>query len=211
MKRITALLIALLLLVSLASCNSAEQGGNSEAEPKDAPTASQTEAATNAAEPAQAEAVDISGWNWIDGELDCYNYDDCYMSYQYPEQFKTSSEDSSGYQSRSYYYNPSNAEADANGSPYGLYISFGQGSFGGMTKSSLEETAPNGLSERELGGRQVLFAELSSDPNTGAHAFAYYLAYDEDEWSRIWIILCDPEEDGAFRKTFENSISFAKD
>lgn len=210
MKKITALLIALLLIVSLASCGNSEQGGKSEAGQKDTEAKVQTEAQTDAPEPTQAGAADISSWTWTKGELDCYGYNDYYISYQVPEEFKTSSEDSSGLQSRGYYYNPADADADANSSPYGVYITFGQGSFGGATKSSLEETAPGGLTERELGGQKVLFGELSSDPNTGSHAFAYYLSYDEDEWSRIWIILCDPEADGEFRKTFEDSISFTK-
>ncbi len=32
----------------------------------------------------------------------------------------------------------------------------------------------------------------------------------DDEYARIWFLVCDPEEDGQFRKTFEQSISFAK-
>ena len=35
-------------------------------------------------------------------------------------------------------------------------------------------------------------------------------SYSDDEYARIWFLVCDPELDGQFRKTFEQSISFAK-
>ena len=35
-------------------------------------------------------------------------------------------------------------------------------------------------------------------------------SYSDDEYARIWFLVCDPEEVGQFRKTFEQSISFAK-
>lgn len=207
MKRMIALLLAVLFVLSLAACSGSGKSAGSTA----ADDGSQNETAqeTEAVDAAPA-AVDISGWTWVKGELDCYEYDDYYMSFEYPEQFKTSSEDSSGLQSRSYYYNPSDSEANANNSPYGIYITFGQGSFGGATKSSLEESIQGGLTERELGGRTVFFGEFPVDENTGAHSFAYYYTLDDDEWSRIWIILCDPEADGEFRKAFEQSMNFSK-
>ena len=34
--------------------------------------------------------------------------------------------------------------------------------------------------------------------------------YEDDGWSRIWILVSDSEADGAFRKTFEESMSFDK-
>lgn len=68
-----------------------------------------------------------------------------------------------------------------------------------------------GFTERVLGGRTVLFGELAKDENTGSYAFAYYVPYDDEEWARIWIILCEPEEDCAFRATFEQSMNFAKE
>ena len=132
------------------------------------------------------------------------------MSYSYPDTFKTATDAYSGLQYFGYYYNPSDSEAKPNNSPYGLYIYFGQGSDGGMTKSSLEADVKGDLQERELGGRKVLFGELSPDPNTGSHTFAYYLSYEDDDWSRIWILVSDPEADGAFRKTFEESMNFDK-
>ncbi len=204
MKKILAILAAALIAVSVTAC-----GGNSKSEPVSAETTTAEQPAAETTAPAPAIA-DVSSWTWVDGELDCYGYDDCYMSYKYPQEFKTSSEDSSGLQSRNYYYNPADSEANANSSPYGVYINFGQGSFGGATKSSLEGDVVGGLTEREIGGRKVLFGEYPTDVNTGAHVFGYYLAYDEEEYSRIWIILCDPEADGEFRSTFEQSISFTK-
>lgn len=209
MKKILALLLATLFVVSLASCGKSggKTNGDETAAGTDAP---QTEAET-AAEPI---AVDISGWNWVKGELSCYDYDykgqPYYLSYSYPENFNTSDEAYSGFQNFNYFFNPSDAEAKPNNSPYGLYIYFGQGSDGGATSSSLGADVEGGLVERELGGKTVLFGELAPDPNTGSHTFAYYLSYEEDEWSRIWILVCDPEADGQFRKTFEESMSFEK-
>ncbi len=205
MKKVLALCAAALMIVSLAAC------GNSGKDSSGSASASATEQTTVAETTAPAPVTeDVASWTWTDGELDCYGYDDCYMSYKVPEKFKTSTEDISGLQSRNYYYNPSDDEANANNSPYGVYINFGQGSFGGATKSSMEGDIEGGLTERELGGRKVLFGEYPVDPNTGSHAFAYYVPYDEEEYSRIWIILCDPEEDGLFRSTFEQSMNFTK-
>ncbi len=210
MKKILALLLSSVLVISLAACSNSNKGNeansNDESEEK---TTSETTAASGA--PASA---DISAWNWVKGELDCYGYDyhgnKYYLSYNYPDNFKTSAESSSGLQHFGYYYNPSDDSATPNSSPYGLYIYFGQGSDGGATKYSLENDVEGGLIERELGGRTVLFGELAPDPNTGSHTFAYYLSYEDDGWSRIWVLVCDPEADGEFRKTFEESMSFNK-
>ena len=221
MKKALALCVAALMAVSFAACADKGKGGSSAssaAESSALTTSEQTtseqttsEQTTSAETTAAAPvAADMSSWTWTENVLDCYGYNDCYMSYKVPEQFKSSSENESGLQSRSYYYNPSDSEANANSSPYGVYINFGQGSFGGATKSSTEERVTGGLTEREIGGRKVLFGEYPVDENTGSHVFAYYVPYDEDDYSRIWMILCDPEPDGEFRSTFEQSISFTK-
>ena len=209
MKKLLAFLLSILPVIFLAACSNSGQSSetvkyndNSEEE-----TVVETTAETNV--PAIA---DVSNWNWVKGELDCYGYDyqgsAYYLSYEYPDNFKTATEAYSGLQYFGYYYNPSDSEAKPNNSPYGLYIYFGQGSNGGATKSSLEEDIEGGLQERELGGRKVLFGELSPDPNTGSHTFAYYLSYEDDGWSRIWLLVSDPEAEGTFRKTFEESMSF---
>ncbi len=131
------------------------------------------------------------------------------MSFEYPESFKTGKEDSSGLQYRGYYFNPGDSGATANSAPYGIYIYFNQGSFGAK-RSTLEADVKGGFTERDLGGRKVLFGESKKDENTGSYTFSYYTAYSDDEYARIWLVVCDPEEDGQFRKTFEQSISFAK-
>ena len=208
MKRMIALLLSLMLVVSLAACSPAPKTTRNDAD--DNGSSGETVQETAADNTEAPVVADISSWTWVKGELDCYGYDEYYLSYEYPEQFKTSSEDSSGFQSRNYSFNPSDSEATANDSPYGIYITFGQGSFGGATKSSLEEDIQGGLTERELGGRTVFFGEFPVDENTGSHTFAYYYTMDDDEWSRIWIILCDPEADGAFRQAFEQSMNFSK-
>lgn len=206
MKKIFAILISALLVLSLAAC-----GNNADKNDADSDNTAQ---ATQTQTDGEKTKADISAWNWVKGELDCYNYSHMgtpyYLSYNYPDNFKTSSEAYSGLQNFNYYYNPSDESATPNNSPYGLYVYFGQGSNGGATKSSLEEDIGGGLVERELGGRKVLFGELPADPNTGSHTFAYYLSYEDDGWSRIWILLCDPEADGEFRRTFEESMSFDK-
>lgn len=211
MKKILAFLLSALLVISLAACSNSGKSNEtviSNNESKEE-TTSETTAVTEA--PA---SVDVSGWNWVKGELDCYGYayldNAYYLSYNYPDNFKTATEARSGLQYFGYYFNPSDDSATANTSPYGLYIYFGQGSDGGATKNSLEEDVEGGLIERELGGRTVLFGELSPDPNTGSHIFAYYLSYDDEGWSRIWILVSDPEADGEFRKAFEESMSFDK-
>lgn len=210
MKKVFALLLSALMILTLAACSntnkSNETAGGNESE-------NETVTESTAASEAPA-SVDISSWNWVDGELDCYGYtyqgEAYYLSYKYPEIFKTETEAYSGLQHFGYYYNPSDDTATANGSPYGIYIYFGQGSDGGATKDSLAQDVQGGLVERDLGGRTVLFGELSQDPNTGSHTFAYYLSYEDDGWSRIWMIVSDPEADGVFRKTFEESMSFDK-
>ena len=206
MKKTLAILLSMLLLVSLAACAGSGKGNTTaESEPTEE-TVVETTAVT------EAPAVDVGSFNWVKGELDCYDYKykdkPYYLSYSYPDTFKTATDAYSGLQYFGYFYNPADSEAKPNNSPYGLYIYFGQGSDGGMTKSSLEEDVKDGLQERELGGRKVLFGELSPDPNTGSHTFAYYLSYEDDDWSRIWILVSDPEADGAFRKAFEDSMSF---
>lgn len=210
MKKLFALLVSTAMLLSLAACANSGQGNGAESNDSETTQAVETtQAATD------APTLDAASLNWVKGELNCFDYSyknqPYYLSYEYPDSFQTSSTSESGLQSFSFYFNPADSEATANTSPYGLYINFGQGSFGGATKESLEEDMDGGLTERELGGRTVLFGELSTDPNTGSHVFAYYLSYDEDEWSRIWILLCDPEEDGSFRQAFEQSMSFDKE
>lgn len=207
MKKIIAVLLSVLLIISLTACAGSGQGNTTTKNDSTEETVTETTAETEA-----PTAIDVSSLNWVKGELDCYGYSShgeaYYLSYQYPENFKTATDAYSGLQYFGYYYHPSDSEAKPNDSPYGLYIYFGQGTDGGMTKTSLEEDIEGGLKERELGGRKVLFGELSPDPNTGSHTFAYYLSYEEDDWSRIWIILSDPEADGAFRRTFEESMNF---
>ena len=223
MKKILAIFAAALIAASFTACAGNSESVSAAPSAAEKSAAKQTTAEPTAAEQTTAEETtaevttepapakaDVSSWTWTKGELDCYGYNDCYMSYQVPKEFKTSSEDSSGLQSRNYYYNPDDSESNANNSPYGVYINFGQGSFGGATRTSLEGSISGELTEREIGGRKVLFGKHSVDENTGAHVFVYYVPYDEDDYSRIWIILCDPEEDGEFRSTFEQSISFTK-
>lgn len=212
MKKVFALLIAAALIFSLAACGNSGTDNRNESNGTTAEAAQEAETVQETA--AGPAAVDISGWNWAKGELDCFGYkhldDAYYLSYEYPDNFRTASESYSGLQYFGYYFNPADSEANANNSPYGLYIYFGQGSNGGATKASLEEDIEGGLTQRELGGRTVLFGEFAPDPNTGSHTFAYYLSYEDDDWSRIWILVCDPEADGAFRRTFEESMSFEK-
>ncbi|MBQ6336988.1 MAG: hypothetical protein IJI50_07145 [Ruminococcus sp.] len=208
MKKILAILLSALLVISLAACAGSGQGNTpAKSDPTEAAVA-ETIAET------EAPALEISSLNWVKGELDCYGYkymdQPYYLSYSYPDSFKTATDAYSGLQYFGYFYNPADSDAKPNNSPYGLYIYFGQGSDGGMTKSSFEESVEGELQERELGGRKVLFGELSPDPNTGSHTFGYFLTYEDDGWSRIWILVSDPEADGEFRKTFEESMSFDK-
>ena len=210
MKKVFALLLAAVSVLSLAACGNSgsESKGDSSA---DTTAAKTTEAAAETtAQPASSSAaVDISSWKWTKGELDCYNYGDCYMSFEYPESFKTCREDSSGLQYRGYYFNPGDPGATANSAPYGIYMYFNQGAFGAK-RSTLEADVQGGFTECDLGGRKVLFGESKKDENTGSYTFSYYTSYYDDEYARIWFLVCDPEEDGQFRKTFEQSISFAK-
>lgn len=207
-SRILALLFVAALLFSLCACGSAKKD---DAATADATTGSAEETTAEAA--AEAVTADVSSWTWAKAELDCYGYDtdgvDCYLSFDYPDNFTAASSDESGEQYRGFYFNPANPDATANESPYGIYAYFMQGGYGG-NKSSFEEGLQNGFQERELGGRTVLFGELPDDPVTGSHSFVYYASYSEDDWARIWVILTDPEADGAFRQTFEQSMSFSK-
>ena len=202
MKKLFVLLFAVIIAVSFASCSGSGQSNNE-------PSESISETETEQESVTQAAKVDFSSLNWVEGELDCYGYNDCYMSYKYPDVFKLGKEDSSGLQYRGYNYNPENPEASANESPYGVYIYFNQGAYGAK-RNTLEPDIEGGFTERELGGRKVLFGEGKRDEVTGAYTFSYYVQYDEEEYSRIWFILCDAEEDGEFRRIFEQSISFEK-
>ena len=205
--RIFAFLCIAALLLSLCACGPDKQ--NKETTADNGAFAEETTAA-DTAEPVTA---DVSAWNWAQAELDCYGYSaggvDCYASFQYPDVFKTAESNDSGEQYRGFNYNPADPEANPNSSPYGIYAYFMQGGYGGY-RSSFEEDVQGGLQERELGGRTVLFGELQQDENTGSHTFVYYTAYDEDDWARIWILVCDPEPDGAFRQAFEQSLNFSK-
>lgn len=200
MKKTITLLLVSVMILSLFAC----AGKSSEKTEPTETTAEETTAAQTT-----APTADLSSWNWLEGELDCFDYNDCFMSFKYPDIFNTGKDSSSGEQYLGYYYNPSDKSAAANNSQYGVYIYFLQGGYG-PRKNTFSETAIGEVTEREIGGKVVSFCELPKDENTGSHAFAYYLQYDEDDYSRIWFILTDPEEDGAFRKTFEESISFIK-
>ena len=213
LKKLFVLFLAAIMLASLVACGKTEPGNKDTA--ADPPASDTAPAADDTSSgPTGAAAVDISAWNWAKGELDCYGYDEkgvaCYMSYAFPDNFKTAEENSSGMQYRGYYLNPADPEANANTSPYGIYIYFNQGAFGAK-RETMEADIEGGFTERELGGRTVLFGEIGFDENTGAYTFSYYTSYSDDEYARIWFMVCDPEEDGAFRKAFEESISFVKE
>ena len=211
MKKILCIILTGLMAFALASCSGSKQENGAT---KNEPTTAEETVIETTAETDAPTVFDTTSLNWVKGELDCYDYSykgqPYYLSFSYPDTFKTANEAYSGLQYFGYYFNPSDSDSKPNNSPYGLYIYFGQGTNGGMTKSELEKEVESGLQERELGGRKVLFGELSSDPNTGSHTFAYYLSYEDDDWSRIWILVSDPEADGVFRKTFEESMSFDK-
>ena len=211
MKKGIALLLALFLLLSFAACGKSEPGTQNATEAG----AAASEAASDASPVKQAAAViDADSLNWVESALDCYGYKtdgtDCYLSFAHPDTFTAEENDDSGEQYRGYHFNPENPDATANESPYGIYAYFMQGGYGAH-KEDFETDAQGGLQERELGGRTVLFGELPADQNTGAHAFVYYTSYSEDEYARIWVILTDPEADGAFRRNFEESVSFVKE
>lgn len=222
MKRIFTLALAAIMVMSIASCSDSDskdsdnkkaKKSSSEAtvttEESSVEESSDTAEISSEEESTASADLDVSSLNWVKGELDCYGYDDCYMSFKYPDNFKTGTEDSSGMQYRGYNFNPENPESAPNDSPYGIYIYFNQGAFGAK-RETLEADIEGGFKEIELGGRKVLFGSPANDPNTGSYAFSYYVQYDEDEYSRIWFIVTDPEQDGEFRKTFEESISFTK-
>lgn len=208
--RTISLICVAALLLTLCACGTA----------KKAPDAQQTAENTGTTADETTEtggdlsaAADAGGWTWTKSEMDCLGYSagdvDCYLSFERPENFKSSEEDGTGEQYRGYYFSPTDGEAGPDDSPYGIYACFMQGGYGAV-KASFEEQVEGGLQERELGGRTVLFGELPADENTGSHAFIYYTSYSDDEWARIWIVLCDPEADGAFRSAFEQSLSFSK-
>ena len=205
MKKLFALLLAVIMILSFAACSKSDQESSNK---EKAPTANDT---TNdiTEQHDDTAALDIGSLNWVNGELDCYGYDECYLSFKYPDVFKTGTENSSGLQYRGYYYNPKNSDATANESPYGIYIYFNQGAYGAK-RETLEADIEGGFKERELGGRTVLFGEVGKDENAGAYTFSYYTAYSDDEYARIWFIVTDAEEDGEFRKTFEQSLNFNK-
>ncbi|MBQ6165389.1 MAG: hypothetical protein IJK23_13020 [Clostridia bacterium] len=214
MKKVFAVLLAALMILSLVACGKTGQNGK-DTQNADVPVSESDQPADNSdASPVGAQTVDVGSLNWVKGELDCYGYSekgvDCYMSFSYPDNFKTGEENSSGMQYRGYYYNPADPETNADASPYGLYIYFNQGAFGAK-RETMEADIEGGFTERELGGRTVLFGEVGKDENTGAYAFSYYTSYSDDEYARIWFMVCDPEEDGAFRRAFEESISFVKE
>lgn len=212
MKKHIALFLSLLMVLALAACGKTAPDGKTETDA--APAVSDQTADESTAEPAAPETIDVTGLNWVRSELDCYGYStggvDCYLSFDRPDSFLSKENNDDGEQYRGYYYNPANPDATPNESPYGIYAYFMQGGYG-ATRASFDEDVEGGLQERELGGRTVLFGELPADENTGSHAFVYYVSYSEDDWARIWVILTDPEADGAFRQTFEQSMRFVKE
>ena len=205
--RLFALLCIAALVFSMCAC------GTPKTENPTAAPGDDTVDETAAADTAEPVTADVAGWTWTNAELDCYGYStggaDCYLSFQYPDVFTPAESNESGEQYKGFYYNPADPEATANTSPYGIYAYFMQGGYGGHL-SGFEEGVEGGLQERELGGRTVLFSELQQDENTGSHTFLYYASYDEDDWARIWVIVADPEPDGAFRQAFEQSMNFSK-
>ena len=210
MKRMLVVCIAVLMVLSFAACGKTpgkDGGAQTEA------TSADIEQTTERKETG-ASAIDFGSLNWVKSELDCYGYStggvDCYLSFEHPDNFTEAKNDDDGEQYRGYFFNPADPDTTANQAPYGIYAYFMQGGYGGY-KDNFEETAEGGLQERELGGRTVLFGKLANDEITGSHAFVYYTSYSDDDWARIWVILTDPEEDGAFRRTFEQSLSFVKE
>lgn len=206
-RKILSLICIAAFVLSFCAC------GSQKTEPADTAANDASDVETQAGDTAEPVTADTSAWNWTQAELDCYGYStggvDCYATFAYPDVFKTAQNNDSGEQYRGFYYNPADPEATANTSPYGIYAYFMQGGYGGY-RSNFEEGLEGGLQERELGGRTVLFSELAQDEITGSHTFLYYASYDEDDWARIWILVCDPEPDGAFRQAFEQSLSFTK-
>ncbi|MBR0509443.1 MAG: hypothetical protein IJJ85_04940 [Clostridia bacterium] len=214
MKKLISLIAIAIFLLTLCACGGKAEKGDVTAVPDSGTTAEaapdETVPDADGTEAVPAPAVaDVSAWNWAKGELDCFGNSECYLSFNYPDHFKTATTDESGEQYRGYFFDPSNADATANTAPYGIYVYFNQGAFG-PNRDSIAESAGGNLTERELGGRTVQFGELGIDENNGSYSFAYYTSYSEDEWSRIWFIVVDPEPDGAFRSTFEQSLSFTK-
>ncbi|MBQ6165745.1 MAG: hypothetical protein IJK23_14845 [Clostridia bacterium] len=207
--RTISLICVAALLLTLCACGTAKKDPDAQPSENTETTADET-TGDGGLEPV---SDDVGGWTWSKCEMDCFGYDTggvtCYLSFDYPDCFKAAESTDSGEQYRGYYYNPENADATANESPYGIYAYFAQGGYSAK-KDTFDEQIEGGLTERELGGRTVWFGELSPDQNTGSHAFVYYTAYSDDEWARLFVILCDPEADGAFRSTFEQSMNFMK-
>ncbi|MBQ7689133.1 MAG: hypothetical protein IJT27_07960, partial [Clostridia bacterium] len=157
-------------------------------------------------------AIDTSAWTWTKAELDCYGYSSteagkCYLSFDHPDNFKAVETNDSGEQYRGFFY----AETDdmtAATSPLGIYAYFMQGGYGAR-RGTIEESVDGGvLQEKELGGRTVLFGVNAPTEEHPTYSFTYYLPFDEDEWTRIFIVLADQEEDSAFRRQFEESMNF---
>ena len=84
MKKLFALLIISALILSLAACGNSGSDSKNENDSAPAETVQATEAEPTEAQPAVA---DISSWKWVKGELDCYGYDECYLSYEVPDMF----------------------------------------------------------------------------------------------------------------------------
>ena len=199
-KLIVATLIAIVMAFVLSAC-----GGKKE-------TPSGQEATTEEVETNKTETMDFSSMNWIQDELDCYGYKNAdrayYVSFEYPETFQSNGYDESGEQSRNYWY--SQDGSNASNSLYGIYAVFLQGGYGGYKDTIQEGLVGGEFEERELGGTTVLFGLMddSQNPEASGYTYSYYVSYDDDDWSRIWILVQDQEEDGAFRQYFEDSLNF---
>lgn len=158
--------------------------------------------------------VNVESLNWADGELDCYDYDymgqPYYMSFKYPDSFQTSGYDDSGEQSRSYWAAPDDGSASE--SKYGIYAYFLQGGYGPRRNTLSESIVGGQLEERQFGDVTVLFGLMddTENPEASGYTYCYYLTYEDDDFSRIWVLVQDQEKDGLFRKTFEESLNFQK-
>lgn len=203
-KKIIACICIICLFAGLCACKKGENKSQPDG------TAADTDAETTEAAP--AEAIDTSAWTWTKAELDCYGYSSteagkCYLSFDHPDNFKAVETNDSGEQYRGFFY----AETDdmtAATSPLGIYAYFMQGGYGAR-RGTIEESVDGGvLQEKELGGRTVLFGVNAPTEEHPTYSFTYYLPFDEDEWTRIFIVLADQEEDSAFRRQFEESMNF---
>lgn len=163
---------------------------------------------TAAQEPA---SVDFAQYEWVQGELDCYNHDDNYVSFAYPSSFSVRQTNESGTQSVTY-----SSGADLGEGKYYILVEFIQLGHG-PNYDSLNGSIEGGFQERELAGKTLYFGEVSESYKASVgqsdskdHVFQYLLEYGDGLESRIWIMVVDQEEDGSFRKTFEESLSFEK-